>query len=828
VTDSEGYTITTDYDVLDRVTRVTYPDGTYESIDYHRLDPQFTRDRLGRVTRMFNNANRQVTAIQDALGRVTNLEWCQSCNALEQITDPLGRVTTWFRDLQGRVINKVYADNKVVAYTYENSTSRLKSVKDAKNQITNYEYYLDNNLKRVSYADAVIATPAVSFEYDASYNRVAKMTDGTGETAYAYNLITSTPALGAGRLAGINGPLGNDVIQYSYDELGRVTRRAINSVASSVVYDALGRVTTATNPLGTFTYSYVNATARLSGIAYPNGQTTAFDYLDNQGDQRLKQIWHKNGSSATISKFDYTYDAEGQIKTWTQQADNTTPNVYSFEYDALDQLLSATLKNGQTQAIVKRYLYSYDKAGNRVSEQIDGGVTKSSYNSANQLTSREAGGPLTFKGTLSEDATVTVGGKAASVVSNRFEGTAQVLPGTNVVPVIAKDYSGNERTNQYQVVIPSGGTRVLQYDANGNETSDGVRTFEWDAANRLVAINMGTHRSEFGYDGLGRRVQIIEKENGAEVSNKRFVWEGLDIAEERDSSGATVIKRFCGEGEQIGGVSYYFTDDHLGSVREMTDSAGTIQARYSFDPYGRRTLVSGTDLADFGFAGLYVHVPSGLNLAPYRAYDAELGRWLSRDPIEDGINLYAYSGDDPVNLLDADGLRPRPAPRGGGSGFSGRPPVRRGVPAGRSTREEIEELNERAREAQRRQIEQYGRRLPPTMQAAPGASVPCPTSRYGLRERMIKEGGLPADMLDPTAHHRFPWALRGWFAERGINVNDYGRWAERYHHLRWSREYNQQWLRFSGSNPNATREEIFSQLETMEGSGQFPGNLTFP
>ncbi len=78
------------------------------------------------------------------------------------------------------------------------------------------------------------------------------------------------------------------------------------------------------------------------------------------------------------------------------------------------------------------------------------------------------------------------------------------------------------------------------------------------------------------------------------------------------------------------------------------------------DPYGRRSLVSGADLADFGFTGHYVHKPSGLHLALYRAYDANLGRWLSRDPIgiRGGLNLYRYVRNDPVNWIDPLGLAP--------------------------------------------------------------------------------------------------------------------------------------------------------------------------
>ena len=58
-----------------------------------------------------------------------------------------------------------------------------------------------------------------------------------------------------------------------------------------------------------------------------------------------------------------------------------------------------------------------------------------------------------------------------------------------------------------EIITQSGGTnRNLTYDFNGSLVNDGLtRTFEWDGANRLVAINTGTtNRSEFTYDGLSR------------------------------------------------------------------------------------------------------------------------------------------------------------------------------------------------------------------------------------------------------------------------------------------------------------------------------------
>lgn len=54
---------------------------------------------------------------------------------------------------------------------------------------------------------------------------------------------------------------------------------------------------------------------------------------------------------------------------------------------------------------------------------------------------------------------------------------------------------------------------------------------------------------------------------------------------------------------------------------------------------------------------------TGLNLALFRAYDPELGRWLSRDPIglRGGINLYGYVKNDPIHRTDLLGLQGLPA-----------------------------------------------------------------------------------------------------------------------------------------------------------------------
>jgi RHS repeat-associated protein len=202
-------------------------------------------------------------------------------------------------------------------------------------------------------------------------------------------------------------------------------------------------------------------------------------------------------------------------------------------------------------------------------------------------------------------------------------------------------------------------------DANGNLTSDGTRTFEWDARNQLVAVNVGTLRSEFTYDGEQRRVRIVEKDGAVVQSDTKVIWCETGICEERAADGTTVTRRAFALGEQAAGVARFFAADHLGSVGEVTNGSGTVLARYGFDPWGRRILLSGTNVTSTGYTGHQWHSTAGMWLAQYRAYESDLGRWISEDPIglDDGPNLYAYVANNPFQWIDPDGLQRQKYPR---------------------------------------------------------------------------------------------------------------------------------------------------------------------
>ena len=430
-------------------------------------------------------------------------EWC-NCGSQEALIDGAGNRTSWERDLQGRVTREVRADGVTdTIYTYGPRTGRLLTVTDPRDQVTTYAYAADDQQLSSTFTNAVISTPSVSFTYDSNYGRLATMVDGTGTTTYGYHPVGQA---GAGQVASVDGPLSNDTITYAYDELGRVTTRGINSVTVEWAFDALGRVTTEMNVLGTFAYSYDGPTARVATVTSPNDQTSTYEYFGTAGDHRLQTIHHKYPSGATLSKFDYMYDAAGNIMTWRQQADNSAV-VWQYEYDLADQLIGAVKWTADLEpTILTRYAYGYDAAANRTTEQIDDQVMGASYDSLNRLVSQQGSRAMAFAGTISEPATVTVQSQPTVVTpANQFSAHVPVVSGTNTVAVSATDWSGNT-TIQRSEVDNTGSTMAFTYDANGNLTADGTRNFEWDARNQLVAVTVGTHRSEFTYDGMLRAV----------------------------------------------------------------------------------------------------------------------------------------------------------------------------------------------------------------------------------------------------------------------------------------------------------------------------------
>jgi YD repeat-containing protein len=144
-----------------------------------------------------------------------------------------------------------------------------------------------------------------------------------------------------------------------------------------------------------------------------------------------------------------------------------------------------------------------------------------------------------------------------------------------------------------------GGTSYT-FDANGNLLSDGVNSYGYDSANRLTSVNSNQSSVvSYGYNGLGDRLRQSVGNNTTNYT--------LDL-----NAGLTQVLNdgtntyLYGNGRisQIaGGTAQYFLGDALGSVRQLSNQAGTISLAQNFDPYGVAIQSSGNASSIYGYDG---------------------------------------------------------------------------------------------------------------------------------------------------------------------------------------------------------------------------------
>jgi RHS repeat-associated protein len=262
-------------------------------------------------------------------------------------------------------------------------------------------------------------------------------------------------------------------------------------------------------------------------------------------------------------------------------------------------------------------------------------------------------------GSLNETGTVTIDGKPATVDgSNNFRGTAQLATGATTFTVAAKDASGNQTTQQYQIDTTGSATSYAN-DANGNLTSDGTKTYFWNARNQLVEVKQGaTTLATFEYDGSGRRT-----EKTASGITHLYLYDAEDIAEEPLSgSSSDTIRYYHGSGvdeplasANASSVVSYYLADHLGSVVQETSGTGSVTLDREYDPWGVPVLGSST--SGFAFTGREWDSEIGLYYYRARYYDSAVGRFVAEDPagLVDGPNFSTYVLNRPTGAIDPTG-----------------------------------------------------------------------------------------------------------------------------------------------------------------------------
>jgi RHS repeat-associated protein len=164
-------------------------------------------------------------------------------------------------------------------------------------------------------------------------------------------------------------------------------------------------------------------------------------------------------------------------------------------------------------------------------------------------------------------------------------------------------------------------------------------------------------------DGANRRI-------GKKVDDtlvQGFLYgDALNPVAELDGSNNVVARFVYGSRPNVpdymvkGATTYRIVSDHLGSPRLVIDTAtGTIAQRMDYDAFGNVTYDSEPGFQPFGFAGGLYDLDTKLVRFGARDYDAEVGRWTAKDPVDfngDDTNLYGYVVGDPANWLDPLGL----------------------------------------------------------------------------------------------------------------------------------------------------------------------------
>ena len=219
----------------------------------------------------------------------------------------------------------------------------------------------------------------------------------------------------------------------------------------------------------------------------------------------LATIAHTRPGGTQIAKHTYGYDPLGRISTWKREATLANPAgaTKSFEwemgYDYASQL-TRVIEKTLTGTVAGIHAFGYDPAGNMTTMQKSGGtpnvvnVTTRAHNPLNQVTALSGGGATLVRGVLNEPGSASIAKAGQPLVparmtaGNTFEEELNLSTGQNTIAVRAEDATGNVSNYTFRTDIAPVTARNFTYDADGNMTSDGVRSYQWDCLNRLVKI----------------------------------------------------------------------------------------------------------------------------------------------------------------------------------------------------------------------------------------------------------------------------------------------------------------------------------------------------
>ncbi|MEU2349709.1 RHS repeat-associated core domain-containing protein [Modestobacter sp. NPDC049651] len=508
--------------------------------------------------------------------------------------------------------------------------------------------------------------------YDPAGRVVRTQTTGTGTeigTARAITETTYTPAglVDTTRLINPDGtPTGSTAqgtgpISRGYDAYGRLTSYTDGSgLTTSQTYDTVGRAQTTSNNQGTRTVSY-DENGERGSLATSIAVSDVGTFTARYGADGTLVRETMPGSITALTKTDAGGDPVALTYTKTN-SDGTTSQWLksSAAVNGFDQIDSYRLETvtGAAGAIDRTTRYGYDDLG-RLTTATDGTTVDGNGVPTGSTCTRTYGFDVNSNRT-----SLTQAGAAGSCPTS-----------------VANDSYAYDTADRLQ---PAGARATLRYDALGRtrtlpaiDTADGSAdvAIDYYVDDLVRQLTQGTKTTTFGLDAAARRT--VRTDSGAPNPTVSYYTgddDNPDLVKETDNSYTRNITGFGGLEAIVtrAGTSGAKTVVQLANLHgdiaanvPLTATSATEMTVSETTEYGenRTQPTAGSTPARYGWLGSKqrdASTPGGLTLMGVRLYSANLGRFLSVDPVAGGsFNDYEYGYADPVNQSDIDGRAPR-------------------------------------------------------------------------------------------------------------------------------------------------------------------------